>query len=127
MNKMSDALALEYAKSGITFCTLPVWIVSTNMTHHIRDKFWMPTPSVYVKSALEGIKYQESFFATGYWPHTLMKMAMEFYYILFSDSVMGTFWNWYFYKMRNHFREEAENVKLGKKRQSLNLLKVFMK
>ena len=123
MNKLTECLAEEYHSSGITFCTLPIWIVSTNMTHNLGRDLWVPSPEKYVQSALETIKYQESFETTGYWPHTIIKLGWQSLTLLVSPRLLGRGMNWYFNKMRKYFRMMEESGDRKKKR--LNLLKVL--
>lgn len=70
VEKFSEDLGTEYAKSGIIVqCILPGY-VATKMSK-IRSATWMaPSPHKYVKSALSTLGIEDR--TTGYFPHSLL-------------------------------------------------------
>lgn len=121
MNKLSECLAAEYLSKGVVFALLPVWLVSTNMTHNLAtddSSWWAVVPSAerYVRSALASIRHQESFQSTGYWPHALLGVAMAGLQMILSPRLLSHGMIWYFAKLRKYIRlreqcsgEEGEN------------------
>ncbi|KAL3842379.1 hypothetical protein ACJMK2_020400 [Sinanodonta woodiana] len=71
----SDCLKTEYGSSGITIqCVMP-FFVATNMTKVRKTRFFVPSASTYVQSALKTVGLEQETY--GYFPHKLMGFAME--------------------------------------------------
>lgn len=72
----SQGLAIEYAKDNIIVQCLKPYYVSTAMTFHISPNMFVPTATIYVKSALATLPYASR--TCGYWCHGLQAWFLSF-------------------------------------------------
>lgn len=124
INKLNDCLAAEYRSSGLVFLNLPIWLVSTNMTHNMADDLWVPSAERYVSSALATIRYQESTHSSGYWPHSIMRLFLVTLQQILSPRLLSYAVVWYFCKLRKYINLREQQSADGRKVR-LNVLKVI--
>lgn len=92
LSHLSDSLAVEHQKDGITFATLHPYRVSTKQSHWHEKDMMTPTAEEYVKSALSSIKYTSSVSITGYSGHSLFNCVLRIIEDFTSRATSGRYY-----------------------------------
>jgi len=83
---LTKSLSYEYSSKGVTFQYVRPWYVATKMITFNKPNVFTPTPTNFVKNALNLVRVERD--TAGYWAHELQNML--FYFLPLSRMAMHT-------------------------------------